>query len=147
MALFNILMISSKTFSQPCLKAYDFSLSDKNSDNVDEMRPIVHERIEKDGSHCGGTVTRLSQIRRQARLRSQSFMQKSIQEDPHRHLQGSKNRLTQIRRLARWGNHVPVQKDISGFSNGKLLGGITRLSQIRHQARSKKNSSLQEGTG
>ncbi|XWS64259.1 hypothetical protein CRYUN_Cryun06bG0170900 [Craigia yunnanensis] len=120
---------------------------DKNWDKVDEMPLIAHKRNERDGSHCEGTVTRLSQIRRQARLKSQSVMQQSIQEDTYRRLEGSKTRLTQIRRQARLGNHVPVQENIAGCSHGKLLGGITRLSQIRRQARSKNNCSLQEGTG
>ncbi|XVF85919.1 hypothetical protein PTKIN_Ptkin17bG0156400 [Pterospermum kingtungense] len=113
--------------------------SGKNSDKVDETPPIARERIEKDGSRCEGTVSRLSQIRRLARLRSRSFIQKSIEKDAYRRLQGSKIRLTQIRRQARWGNRVPVQKDIARFSNGKLIGGVTRLSHVRHQARSKRN--------
>ncbi|XWS69708.1 hypothetical protein CRYUN_Cryun04dG0202200 [Craigia yunnanensis] len=120
---------------------------DKNWDKVDEMPLIAHQRNEGDGSHCEGTVIRLSEIRRQARLKSQSFMQQIIQEDTYRRLQGSKTRLTQIRRQARSGNHVPVQENIAGCSHGKLLGGMTRLSQIRRQARSKNICLLQEGTG
>lgn len=111
------------------------------------MPPISHDRNERDGSHGEGTVLRLSHIRRQARLKSQSFMQQSIQENSCRTLQGSKIRLTQIRRQARFGNHVPQLNNSAVCSHGKLLGGITRLSQIRRQARSKNNCSLQEGTG
>ncbi|XVE53231.1 hypothetical protein DITRI_Ditri02bG0187500 [Diplodiscus trichospermus] len=121
--------------------------TDKNCHKVDEISLIVHKRNERDGSHCEGKVTRLSQMRRQARLKSQSFIQQSIQEGSSRHLQGSKTRLTQIRCQARLGDHVPVQENSAGCSHGKLLGGITRMSQIRRQARSKNNCSLQEGTG
>ncbi|XP_022775780.1 uncharacterized protein LOC111317609 [Durio zibethinus] len=120
---------------------------DNNWDKADEMPLFAHERNEGDGSHGEGTVTRLSQIRRQARHKSQSFMQQSIQKGTYRRLQGSKTRLTEIRRQARSGNHVSMQDDITGCSHGKFVGGITRLTQIRRQARSKNNCSLQEGTG
>ncbi|XVE91498.1 hypothetical protein REPUB_Repub01dG0015200 [Reevesia pubescens] len=115
---------------------------------VDEMPLIAHESKERDGPRCEGRVTRLSQIRRQARLKSQSFMQvqQSIREDTYRCWQGSKAHLTQVRRQARSGNRVPMQENIAGFSHGKLLEGITRLSQIRRQARSKNSCSLQQGT-
>ncbi|KAK5771095.1 hypothetical protein F383_02704 [Gossypium arboreum] len=121
--------------------------SDKNWGEADEMPPISHDRNERDGSHGEGTVLRLSHIRRQARLKIQSFMKQSIQEDSYRTLQGSKMRLTQIRRQARSGNHIPRLNITAVCSHGKLLGGITRLSQIRREARSKNNCSRQEGTG
>ncbi|TYJ00393.1 hypothetical protein E1A91_A13G083800v1 [Gossypium mustelinum] len=121
--------------------------SDKNWGEADEMPPISHDRNERDGSHGEGTVPRLSHIRRQARLKIQSFMKQSIQEDSYRTLQGSKMRLTQIRRQARSGNHIPRLNISAVCSHGKLQGGITRLSQIRREARSKNNCSRQEGTG
>ncbi|XP_021299853.1 uncharacterized protein LOC110428358 isoform X2 [Herrania umbratica] len=117
---------------------------DKNWDKVGEVTLIAHERSEKDGSHCEGKVPRLSQIQHQGCLKSQSFMQQSIQEDTCGCMQRSKTRLTQIRRLARSGNHVLGKEDSAGCSHGKLPGGITRLSQIRRQARSTNNCSLQE---
>ncbi|KAK6251824.1 hypothetical protein QUC31_013544 [Theobroma cacao] len=118
---------------------------DENWDKVDEVPLIAHERNKKGGSHCEGKVPRLSQIQRQACLKSQS-LQQSIQEDTCGCMQRSKTRLTQIRRLARSGNHVLGKEDSAGCSHGKLPGGITRLSQIRRQARSTNNCSLQERT-
>ncbi|KAG4165379.1 hypothetical protein ERO13_A13G075000v2 [Gossypium hirsutum] len=140
-------LISESEYILPTVHENPQNDEDKNWGEADEMPPISHDRNERDGSHGEGTVPRLSHIRRQARLKIQSFMKQSIQEDSYRTLQGSKMRLTQIRRQARSGNHIPRLNISAVCSHGKLLGGITRLSQIRREARSKNNCSRQEETG
>ncbi|KAG8654109.1 uncharacterized protein LOC110616255 isoform X2 [Manihot esculenta] len=99
---------------------------------------IDHLRNDGDGFNCTGRTPRLSQIRCQARLKSNLLLKQTLGEPTVGHLQGGRIRLTQIRHQARSKSHS------QRYSCGAVQGGIMRLSELRRQARSKYNSSMQE---
>ncbi|XP_021670490.2 uncharacterized protein LOC110657561 isoform X2 [Hevea brasiliensis] len=103
------------------------------------VTPVIdHVRTEKDGFNWGGRTPRLSQIRHQARSKSNLLLQQRIGEPTVGHLQVGRIRLSQILHQARSKYHS--QRHSCGDSQGRIV----RLSEMRHQARSKCNSLVQE---
>ncbi|KAF2291908.1 hypothetical protein GH714_036075 [Hevea brasiliensis] len=103
------------------------------------VTPVIdHVRTEKDGFNWGGRTPRLSQIRHQARSKSNLLLQQRIGEPTVGHLQVGRIRLSQILHQARSKYHS--QRHSCGDSQGRIV----RLSEMRRQARSKCNSLVQE---
>ncbi|XP_021645143.2 uncharacterized protein LOC110638771 isoform X3 [Hevea brasiliensis] len=105
---------------------------------VEGMPVTDHVRNDGDRFNWKGRTPRLSQIRCQARSKSNLLLRQRIWEPTVGHLQGRRIRLTQIRHQARSKNHS------QRYSSEDWQGRIVRLSELRRQARSKCNSSVQE---
>ncbi|KDP41202.1 hypothetical protein JCGZ_15609 [Jatropha curcas] len=106
----------------------------KSPGEVIEGTPVMnYVRTEEDEVHWCGRTPRLSQIRRQARSRSNLLVQQGMEESAVENLQGRRVRLNHIRHQAQFKYHSQLQ------TGGDSKGRIVRLSELRRQARTKDN--------